>query len=72
MQQEYCLEAYASNVKGMYTSAPGHMIDCTEFMLGVYTDIVVSYLCMKQLGYVPFLWHLKGIFVVGTYMVIAW
>ena len=39
--------AYANNVLCMYTSAPGHIIDCTELILGIYTDIVVSYVIIK-------------------------
>ena len=31
-----------------------------------YTDIVVSYVHMKSLEYVVYLWHLRGIFVLGT------
>ena len=30
----------------MYTSAPGDIIDCIEFIWDIYTDIVVSYLYM--------------------------
>ena len=31
----------------MYTSAPGHTVDCSEFMWGIDTDIVVS--CAHEL-----------------------
>ena len=27
-----CSGAYANNVKCMYTSAPGHIVDCSEFI----------------------------------------
>ena len=27
-----CSQAYASNVTCMYTSIPGHIIDCSEFI----------------------------------------
>ena len=33
--------AYGSSVKCMHTSACGHIIDCSEFIRGIYTDIVV-------------------------------
>ena len=39
--------AYVTNVKYMYTSACGDIVACTEFMLGIYSDIVVSYVHMK-------------------------
>ena len=29
---QFCLEAYASNVKCKYTSGFGDVIDCTEFI----------------------------------------
>ena len=38
--------AYASKVKFMYTSAPGHIVHCREFTYGLYTDIV-SYIHME-------------------------
>ena len=37
-------EVYVNNVKSMYASAPGQIVDCTEFILGIYTDIVALYL----------------------------
>ena len=36
--------AYASNVECVHTSAPGHTTHYIEFILGIYTDIVISYL----------------------------
>ena len=42
-----CSGALASNVKCMYTSAHGHIIDYSELILGIYTDIAVS--CMHEL-----------------------
>ena len=39
--------AYASKVKCMHTSAHGHIVDCSEFISGIYTDIVVSNLHMN-------------------------
>ena len=41
-----CSRAHASNVKYMYTSSPVHIIDCSEFIRGIYTDIV--YILMKK------------------------
>ena len=35
--------AFASNVKCVYASAPGHIIDCIKLTWGIYTDIVISY-----------------------------
>ena len=37
-----CLGAYVNNVECMYDSASGHIIDFIDFILGIYTDIVVS------------------------------
>ena len=38
-----CSGAYASNVKGIYSSACSHIMDCSEFIWDIYTDIVVIY-----------------------------
>ena len=38
-----CLGACVSNVKHMYTNAPGHIIDYIEFVWCIYTDIIISY-----------------------------
>ena len=27
----------------MYASVPGHIVDCSEFICGIYIDIVISY-----------------------------
>ena len=43
MWQAYLLMAYASNVKCMYTSHPVNVIDGIEFISGIFTDIVLSY-----------------------------
>ena len=58
-----CLGAYASNVKYMHTSACGHIVDCSEYMRHIYSDIGVSYLHMK--------WFAHVTFVVGIYITIA-
>ena len=47
MCQAYLFRAYASNVKVMYTTAPGHIVDCIKFIWGTYTDIVAAYEYMK-------------------------
>ena len=39
--------AYANNVKCMYTSVPGHIVDCSESICGLYPGIVVS--CAHEL-----------------------
>ena len=38
--------AYTNNVKYMYISISGHIVDCSEFIQGIYTDIVAPYLHM--------------------------
>ena len=50
---------------GMYTSTSGHTVDCIKFILGVYTDIVVSHLNKKSYWFVTFegnvcCWHTYG------------
>ena len=39
--------AYVSNMKCFYTNAPGHIIDCIEFVRGICIDIIAYYLNMK-------------------------
>ena len=46
--------AYANNVKCMYTSACGDFVDCSWFIPGIYTDIVVWYLHINLLAHVAF------------------
>ena len=41
-----CSGANANNVKFMYTSAFGHVIDCSDFINDVY---IVTYLCHVDL-----------------------
>ena len=36
-----CSWLYVSNVKCLYTSAPGHTVDCSEFIRGIYINRVV-------------------------------
>ena len=38
-----CLEAHVINVKCMYTSAPGHIIDCIELKWGIQIDTPASH-----------------------------
>ena len=35
-----CSRAHANNVKFMSTSAPGHIIDCSELTCSIHTDTV--------------------------------
>ena len=39
--------AYVNNVKCMYISVPGHIVNCIEFIFIIYTNIVVSYVHMN-------------------------
>ena len=48
---------YSNNVKCMYTSVPGHIVDCSEFRRGIDIAILVSYLQKNQLAYVAYSWH---------------
>ena len=56
-------------MKCMYTSACGDTVDCSEFKWCIYSDILVWYLHMNLLAHV---WHLRVIFIVGTYVAIGW
>ena len=38
---------YIKNVKGMYTSACGHILDCDKFICDIHTGIGDSYLHMN-------------------------
>ena len=40
-------QAYVNNLKHIYTSACGDLVDCIEFIRGIYTDIAVSHVHMK-------------------------
>ena len=42
-----CSGVHAKNVKFMYTSAFGHIIDCSKFTRGIYTNTVVSHVHLK-------------------------
>ena len=66
-----CSEAYVNNVKCMYTSACADIVDCTEFIWGICTDMVVSY-AYKVFSIYGISMAFGGIFVVGTCMDIAW
>ena len=55
----------------MYISACGDIVDCIEFIWGIYTDIVAN-VHMNILAYVAYLWHVGVTFVVGTCIFIAW
>ena len=43
--------AYANNVKYMCTIVPGHISDCSEFMWGIYNEIVTWYLQKNWFAY---------------------
>ena len=58
--------AHANDAKYII-SAFGHIVDCSELIWGISTDIVVWCLHMNYLC-VAF----EGIFLVGTYMAILW
>ena len=47
MWKAYLFGASVSDVKCMFTSAFSDTVYCTEFIWGIYTDIVVSYVPMK-------------------------
>ena len=36
-----CLAAYDNNAKYRYTSVCGDIVDCSKFICGIYTSIVV-------------------------------
>ena len=51
-----CLGTSANNVKCMYTSAHGYTVDCSEFICGMYSDVVISYMHMNLFVYVTYMW----------------
>ena len=59
----------ASLVSSVYNT-PGHMVNASEFMCGIYTGILMPLMHFKLFGQLAFLWHLRGIFVAGTYFVL--
>ena len=65
-----CPGAYARNVKWKYTSACVDNVDCIEFILGIYTDIVVRYLHMNVLEDLTFEGHILYWNINGNSMVI--
>ena len=48
-----------SDVECMYTCAPGHIVDCSEFMSYIYSETVVSCVDMKELVYLAFAGHIS-------------
>ena len=57
-----CLGAYTNAVNYMYISVPCMITDCSGFIWGIYTGIVVSYLHMTllaQVAYVVFEGHIS-------------
>ena len=53
--RHYCSGVYANNVKCMYTSASDHIVDCSMFIWGIYTDIAVS--CAYELICLCSIWQ---------------
>ena len=53
----------------MYSSAAYHTVDCSDFICDIYTDNVVTS-SHELIVYVAYIWHLRGIFVSGTYLAI--
>ena len=61
-------ETYGNNVKCIYTNVCGHIVDCSEFILGICTDIGVSYMHMNYLPYVTFEGHICFWYTYGNIM----
>ena len=55
--QAHLIRAFVNNLKCIYTSACVDNVDCIKFVLGLYADIVVSYVHMTNLH----MWHIYGI-----------
>ena len=66
--------AYANNVRSMYTTVSGHIVDCNEFIWGIYiyTDTVAMYLPNELISICGTYIAFEGNTVVGTYMEITW
>ena len=61
--------AQGNNENCIYTSAPSHIADCSEFICRIYIDIVVPYLHMNKfvcITYVAYMWYLRGILAFGV------
>ena len=48
------------------------MIDASELTSCTYISIFSSMMHIESFGHVAYIWYLRGIFVAGTYMAIAW
>ena len=48
-------------IKYINITVPGHVVDCTGFITGIYTNIDVSYVYMKNLAHVAYMWHERHI-----------
>ena len=68
MWQTFFKGACANNVKGMYTSASGHVVGCLKFIRGIYTKMLTHICTWTNLHML----HFRGIFVGGTYKASAW
>ena len=51
MWEAYCSGAYSNNVKFMYTSSCGHIIDCIEFIRGIYMVMQLHYILRIWLNF---------------------
>ena len=58
MWQTNLFRINANNANCMFNSGCGHIFNCSEFILHIYTDRVVSYLYMNYLEYVAFQEHI--------------
>ena len=59
-----CSGAYANGRKCMYTGTSGNTVDCSKFVCGVYTDIIVS--CAHEvIGICVIYVTFEGIFVIA-------
>ena len=66
-----CSGTYASNISCMYTSATGHIPDCSGFIRGTYCKrCLIS--VPEVVGIFAYICHFRDIFVLGTYIAVAW
>ena len=62
-QQHYC------QVSPLYNTA-GNMVYASEFSCGIYIGIFPPLIHIEQFGHLAYMWHLRGILVSGTYLII--
>ena len=51
-----CSQAYINNMKYMYANVHGHSDVCTEFICGIYANIVVFYVNMNLAAYILYIY----------------